>query len=561
MSSEMRVGLNRLQEAVNTALQSLDEADFATRFWKKDPGLWQNSSDVANNLGWLEVARTMRTRVGDLLDFATTIRTEGYTHVVLLGMGGSSLGPEVLRRTFGTVGKAPELVVLDSIDPAYIQQIEDSVNLKRTIFIVSSQSGMTLEPHLLLTYFFEKIHALKGNAAGENFVAITDPGTALEKHARDLQFREVFLNATDLGGRYGVLSYIGLVPAALAGYNIQEMLARAIEMAAECRKPGLDNPGLYLGAILGATAKEGRNKATLILPEVISSFGLWAEQLLAESTGKDGLGIVPVANEALGAPGVYGNDRLFIYFKVEGYDAQDTEVKLKRLEEAGHPVVRLHLNDMLDVAAEFFRWQFAVAVAASLLGVNPFDQPNSTESKDNTLRLLAQYKTGGELPPITNADGHSLKEVLATIVPGSYVALLAYILPSEASEAALQEIRLMVRDHFKVATTTGYGPRYIYATGQLHKGGPDNGVFIQIVSPDPTDLSIPGAPYSFSILKQAQAQGDFEALQKHGRRITYLETKLAASAATLAEVKRLIQTVLAETNNQSVTLSQTGGSL
>ena len=554
MSSEVMASLGKLQEAVDATLHKLEEQDFAARAWKKDAALWKadpaTQHQIANAMGWLDVIRTMHGHVADLTDLANTVKAEGYKYVVLLGMGGSSLGPEVLRLTFGQIAGAPKLLVVDTTDPGFILKTEAAIDPAHTIFIVSSKSGTTTEPNTFMAYYFDKVKGTKGDKAGENFIAITDAGTSLEKHARDHNFREVFLNPADIGGRYSVLSYFGLVPAVLAGYDIGQLLSRAISMADECHKPGLDNPGLHLGAIMGTAAVNGRDKTTIIVPAAISSYGLWAEQLIAESTGKEGRGIIPVAGEPLGDPSVYGNDRLFVSLSVAGQKDADNEAKLKRLEEAGHPVVRLSLNDLLDIGAEFFRWEFAIPVAGSVVGINPFDQPNVTESKDNTKRLLGDFVKNGQLPQLNLVQGDSfkvafgqgqpsdaatgLREFMAGIKPGDYVAFMAYSLENAADDAALQAIRTLVRDHFKVATTVGYGPRFLHSTGQLHKGGNGSGVFVQIVSPDPQDAPIPDEPYGFSILKQAQALGDFESLQQHGRRVISIQPQGDLSSLTAA---------------------------
>ena len=465
-------------------------------------------------------------------------------------MGGSSLCPEVFSRTFGKIGDNPKLLVLDSTDPETVKRIEDSVDLAKTLFIVSSKSGTTTEPQVFFEYFFDKVSKVKPQKPGQNFVAITDPGTLLEQQGHEKQFRRVFLNQPDIGGRYSALSYFGMVPAAVMGIDVKELLERADRAANACDScvPVDQNPGARLGAVLGQLAKQGCDKVTFVTPPPIDSLGLWIEQLIAESTGKEGRGILPVSGELLGSPEQYGTDRVFVYIRTSTTNAGETEAKLSALEKAGHPVVQQVMRDPVSLGREFFLWEIATAIAGSVIGINAFNQPNVQESKDNTKELLKYYDQQGKLPEQellidaedcriycdaltkktlenavkSNSKAMSLTSVigahLARVKNGDYVAFTAYIPESSVQDDLLQQIRTHVRNKLKVATTVGYGPRFLHSTGQFHKGGPDTGVFIQITVDDSIDLPIPGEKFTFSILKQAQALGDFQSLSNRHRR-------------------------------------------
>ena len=561
-------GLGPYASGVEATLADLAQRDAAARIWAKDPALWKADPDhqkiIRNSLGWLTVTTTIRQHAANLAGFAVEVGQAGFTHVLLLGMGGSSLCPDVLRLTFGGAAGFPTLAVLDTTDPASVQAFEQAVNLPRTLFIVASKSGTTPEITAFSQYFFAKVRAQRGERAGEQFIAITDAGTPLERTGAEAKFRRVFLNPPDIGGRYSALSFFGMVPATLMGLDVLRLLERAERMAQACRPgaPPRENPGVWLGAILGALARAGRDKLTFICSPAIASFGYWVEQLIAESTGKDGTGILPVEGEALGDPGVYGDDRVFVYLRL--HDSKDRELdgKVNVLERAGHPVVTIGLQDLFDVGAEFFRWEFATAVAGAVMGVNPFDQPNVQESKDNTKRLLTEFKAKGRLPegePIFREGpvrlygdaasgravqgarmlGDALRAHLARIRPHDYVALTAYLQATPAHAEALAAIRFHVRDRFRVATTLGYGPRFLHSTGQLHKGGGDNGVFLQFTADDPMDLPIPGEPHSFGVMKAAQALGDLQSLQKRGRRALRIHT----SGDVEAGLRRVLEAV------------------
>lgn len=533
------------------------------RIWDGDGSLWSADPAVQRlareRLGWLHTPELARGQLHDLRAFAQGLVQEGFTHAVVLGMGGSSLAPAVLRDTFGAAPGFLRLEVLDSTDPEAVLDLEARIDPARTLFIVASKSGTTTEALAFLAYFWQK-----APHGGRQFIAITDPGSPLEREALARGFRRVFPHQPDVGGRYAALTYIGLVPAACLGVDLGGLLARAAAMARRCREANATNPGLWLGAALAAAARQGQDKLTLVCSPAIHSFGTWVEQLVAESTGKNGTGIVPVEGEPLGPPEVYGADRLFVYLRLaeEADPAQDAAVA--RLEAVGHPVVRLHLQDRLDVGAEFFRWEFAVPVASVLLGVEPFDQPNVQESKDNTERLLRRLLEEGRLPadpPLLREAGialaahgraahaitaihaaglaAALRAVFGLVRPSDYVAFAAYLAPTSARTAALQAARVLVRDRLRVATTLGYGPRYLHSTGQLHKGGPDTGVFLQLVSAPLRDADVPGMGYTFQTLKLAQALGDLEALETRGRRVLRLDVGADVDGA----LRRLLETV------------------
>jgi transaldolase/glucose-6-phosphate isomerase len=529
------------QSIVDEQLDKLRECNFVKRLWRKDPTLWNEAGEaqdvIRNGLGWLHVAETMESNLGGLMRFVQSARDAGFQHVVHMGMGGSSLAPLTFERTLREQANGLPLTVLDTTDPATIAELERRVPLAETLFIVASKSGTTTETRAFGDYFYERVRRVKGDSAGENFVAITDAGTPLAKLAEELNFRHCFKNMPDIGGRYSALSYFGLVPAALSGVDVEEVLARALLMAHACSScvPIERNPGIVLGAALGALAQHGRDKITFLMPDGITTLGMWLEQLLAESTGKEGTGLVPVADEPVGEPDAYGHDRLFIHFRVEREVAPKLETRVRALEEAGHPLIRIVLQDHLDIAQEFFRWEIATATAGAVLGINAFDQPNVQESKDNTARLLNSLKRDGRLSeeapsrqvgPLSlygDVPGEELQAALAHFMSpaekGDYFALMAYVMEQPATEKRLQRLRALIRDHLRSATTLGYGPRFLHSTGQLHKGGPNVGRFLQLTADDERDVDIPDRPYCFGTLKQAQALGDLQALRKHDRSV------------------------------------------
>jgi transaldolase/glucose-6-phosphate isomerase len=510
--------LGALQPEVDKTVGQLQQEEAPRRLWAKDGTLWNpdpaKAQEIAGWLGWLNVIEKMEGRRDELHELARA--GKAYSDVVLLGMGGSSLGPDVLRHTFGQVKGHPRVHVLDTTDPATIQKTTRAIDLGGALFIVASKSGGTTETLSHFAHFWELVSRRSKARAGRQFAAITDPGTSLEKLAREHDFRWVFLNPPDIGGRYSVLSYFGMVPAALGGIDFATLLDRATEMAHACdpTQPVEKNPGVWLGAVMGRLAALKRDKLTLILSPRVNTFGYWVEQLIAESTGKQGRGIVPIEGEPLGTPRVYGEDRLFVQVRM----FNDPEVKgVEALEKAGYPVVTLSLRDKLDLGGEFLRWEIATAIAGSLLKIDAFDQPNVQESKDNTKKVLATYKAKGKLPAAESVPADSavaeLKRLLARKKPSSYFAIMAYTERTATSERALRQIREVVRDRTRLATTSGYGPRFLHSTGQLHKGGPPVGLFLQVVQEDRVDVPIPGQPYTFSVLKQAQSLGDLESLK------------------------------------------------
>jgi glucose-6-phosphate isomerase len=492
--------------------------------WKPDDAAHQ--AEISIRLGWLDVADEMLERLSDMTTFAGEVKRAGFTHALLCGMGGSSLAPEVLRETFGVAKGYLNLAVLDSTDPAAVSSAAERSDPARTLYIVSSKSGGTAEINAMFKFFWDRVSRVKGNRAGENFIAITDPGTSLEALARERGFRRTFINPPEIGGRYSALSFFGLVPAALLGMDVAKLLARAKEMmhAASGNIPATRNGALRLGAALGVLAEQGRDKVTFITAESIRTFGYWVEQLIAESTGKENKGILPVEGEAVAAPKMYGNDRVFVHLKLGAKDKYDKAVKA--LEQAGHPVIEIVLDDEYDLGGEFLRWEIATAVASWVLGINPFDQPNVQEAKEIAKRYLNEIAQSGRLAdtsPILQLSAPDFaarfRKYLSLARPGDYVSLQAYIARTAKREALLRELQSAIRDATKAATTLGYGPRFLHSTGQLHKGGANNGLFIQFVCDDAEDTPVPGEPYTFNQLKGAQALGDYGALLARKRRV------------------------------------------
>ena len=531
--------LGVLDAKVEAAITGLQPREIVGRIWRKDHTIWHKDPvEIADRLGWLTVVDLISEQVPTLQAFGDEVRDAGYRHVVLLGMGGSSLGPEVLKQTFGSAPGYPELIVPDSTVPAWIQAVTEAIDPARTLFLVSSKSGGTIETLSAYKHFRSIVKEAVGwEMAGSNFVAITDPGTSLERLAREQRFRRLFLNPSDIGGRYSVLSYFGLVPAALIGLDIVALLDSADCMRQACAScvPAHDNPGAWLGTVMGTLALQGLDKLTLVASPAVASFGLWAEQLIAESTGKDGKGIVPVAGEPLMAPSFYGDDRLFVYLRVDGDDNADIDAAMESIESSDQPVVRLALRDQYDVGAEFFRWEFATTVAGALLGIHPFDQPNVQEAKDKTATVLREYQMSGHLPQAE--AGNSPKDLLSKARPGDYLAIMAYINQTADADEALAELRRAVVVRYGIATTLGYGPRFLHSTGQLHKGGPATGLFLQLVADHESDLPVPGEPYTFGVLADAQALGDLQVLETLGRRSirVHLGTDNGAGIRELAQ--------------------------
>ena len=525
--------LGQYAAAVQSALAEADQAHIIRRIWDKDASVWKtepaHQKIIANSLGWLTVASEMFGKTDELKYFADRIRREGYQHVMVCGMGGSSLCPEVLRQTFGATNGFPTLLVLDSTDPDVINNFRNQIDVARCLFVIASKSGTTTEPVAFHRYWYGEVSGLS-DSPGDSFIAITDPGTQMASTAEAEGFKHIFLNQPDIGGRYSALSHFGMVPAALLGIDINKFLQNANAMAELCKLPAAQNPAAMLGAVMAECALAGRDKLTIVADEKLATVGLWIEQLVAESTGKEGKGIVPIVLEPAGDVSTYGDDRVFVSISLG-----ERNRALRQLENAGHPIVYRTLGDIDELGAEFFLWEMATAFAGWRLAINPFDQPNVQEAKDATKALLNRYTNEGKLneqPALTQSgeltvygEG-SASESLADVVHehikkakrGDYIALLAYVEETAEIDAALTTLRTTLRDLTACAVTVGYGPRYLHSTGQLHKGGPDSGVFLQITASDHTDFDVPQSSYSFSVLKQAQAQGDLDALWAHGRR-------------------------------------------
>lgn len=555
--------LGEYHDSVTVRADSLESDRFAQRLWQRDASLWSADPDVqtmiSGALGWLEVGAEMDARIAEIDELAHDVREAGITDVVHMGMGGSSLAPLVLGHAFGPQQDSPALHVLDTTDPATVLGLDESLDLRRALFIEASKSGTTAEPLAFGAYFYGRLQREVGGDAGRHMLTITDPGSPLVGQSEARAYRRVVLNFPDIGGRFSALSYFGLLPAGLVGIDVANLLGRANAMAETCRNPVVrENAGVLLGAALGELALRGRDKLTLITPAPIATFGMWLEQLIAESTGKEGKGVLPVAGEALGPPSVYGDDRVFVALELDDPIDKATQDRLDALSHAGHPVIRIPVGGPADLGAEFFRWEIATATIGAILGINPFDQPNVQESKTITNGLLAQVRETGDLPRperdatasilgIYGSDGpagHSdaLASLFESVRPGDYVALQAYLTESSEIDAALDNIRLRIRDGLHVATTVGYGPRFLHSTGQFHKGGPDSGIFLQLTAANERDAPIPGQPYGFGTLKEAQELGDIEALWAHGRRA--LRIDLGSPAAGLADLDRRIDAII-----------------
>ena len=504
----------KLGEAVDQRLDRFEREDVARRIWARDHTVWRpDPREIADRLGWLTVADSMRQHVPDLRSFAETCAADGLRTAVLAGMGGSSLAPEVFRETFGVADVALDLIVLDTTHPDQILAVEERIDLDRTLFVIASKSGGTTETLSHFAYFWDRI------PDGSHFACITDPGTSLQQLAEDHGFRRVFQNQPDIGGRYSALSHFGLVNAALIGVDLEGLLAGALDMSRACGPdiPAAKNPGMALGAAMGEAALSGRDKLTLVLPPAVHALGYWIEQLIAESTGKEGKGILPVEGEDLGPPDAYGEDRLFAATGSGFGEALDA------LVEAGHPEVRISFDDVIGLGGEMFRWEFATAVAGAVIGIQPFDQPDVQSAKDATKRILA----AGEIP---KADPGSLDQLLSGGGPGAYLAILAYIPRNGENIRRLHSIRMRLRDRLRIATTVGFGPRFLHSTGQLHKGGPNTGLFVQVVDEPRADLPIPGQPYSFGHLIAAQATGDLQSLRDRDRKVARVSLEELESA-------------------------------
>jgi len=534
------------------------------RLWQRDAKLW-TGTDEANWLGWLDIVEEQIAQHDQLAKLAKEIQARGFQDVLLLGMGGSSLCPEVLRMTYGRVTHFPTLHVLDSTDPGQVKAVEHLIDIPKTLFIVSSKSGTTLEPNIFKQYFFERTKQAVGAVkVGSQFIAITDPGSKMQQVAESDRFLHVFFGRPSIGGRYSALSNFGMVPAAIIGVDTKKFLDRAAVMVKACGAAVSveENPGAALGIVLGTAANAGRDKVTIITSPGIADLGAWLEQLLAESTGKIGKGIIPVDKEHLTTPDIYGNDRVFVYVRLESGPDADQDAKVAAIEKAGHPVIRIAMPDIYELGAEFFRWEIATAVAGSIIGINAFNQPDVEASKIATRELTSAYEKTGSLPaekPVVEDSGIKLftdeknaaelaklaggdqslagylKAHLSRIKAGDYFAVLGYIQMNAEHEQSLQAVRHAVRDKKRVATCLGFGPRFLHSTGQAYKGGPNSGVFLQITCDDSVELPVPGQKYTFGIVKAAQARGDFQVLADRGRRAlrVHLGSNLKAGLTTL----------------------------
>ena len=546
MSGMKEASLGAYSADIAAALAELERDSVPARIWQKDHTVWKpDPTEITNRLGWLDVADLMAGRIGELERFADEVRTADFRHVVLLGMGGSSLGAEVLWRTFGRASGRPDLIVLDSTIPETVAAVTNAIDPATTIFLLSSKSGTTIEVELLFRYFRELVRKAVGERrTGEHFVFITDPGTPFATLAGKESAYPPFLNPTDIGGRYSVLSCFGLVPGALIGVDLRRLLASADRMRQACAPDvaPAQNPSVWWGACLGALQRRGRDKMTLITSPALASFGLWVEQLIAESLGKEGRGIVPVVGEPLVAPGCYGDDRLFVYLRLATDEAAvaaaTTDAAAAALKTAGYPVVVQELADCYELGAEFFRWEFATAVAGAMLKVNPFFQPDVQRAKEATQQVLRVRVGSGSWPE--QEGGVSPKELLSGVNKGAYFAIMAYLPQTPAIDAALQELRRRVVEKHGLATTLGYGPRFLHSTGQLHKGGPNTGVFLQITADHGADVPIPGEPYTFGVVADAQALGDLKTLRGLGRRVAAIRLPRADAAAVTRLAKELL---------------------
>jgi transaldolase / glucose-6-phosphate isomerase len=550
-----------LAGAVAASIDDWKKNNKVARLWQKDASLW-TGTDESNWLGWLTITEEQLAHIDALKQIAADVKKARFKHVLLLGMGGSSLCPEVLRMTFGKIKGFPELHVLDSTDPAQIMAIEAKVDLKSTLCIVSSKSGSTLEPNIYKQYFFERIKSKVGEKeVGNRFIAITDPGSKMQQVAEADKFRKIFFGVPSIGGRYSALSNFGMVPAAVMGLDVVKFLKNTEEMVQACGASAAadSNPGVILGNILGVAANHGRDKITFITSPGISDLGAWLEQLIAESTGKIGKGIIPVDRERLAKPATYGNDRVFAYLRLASKPNKAQDTAVAAIEKAGHPVVRITIPNTYNLGQEFFRWEIATAVAGSIIGINAFNQPDVEASKIETRKLTSQYEATGSLPPevpffeaggiklfaddknVAAVHGPTLADVLKAhllrLKTGDYFGVLGYITMNAANEKSLQTIRHALRDRKKVATVLGFGPRFLHSTGQAYKGGPNSGVFLQITCDDAKDLPVPGQKYTFGIVKAAQARGDFAVLAERGRRAlrVHLGKNLKSGLATLTK--------------------------
>lgn len=549
-----------IEDEVKSAITAWNADKAVRRIWEKDPSVWTGGEE-AKWLGWLTITAEETSGIQKYIELARDVEDAGFTHILLMGMGGSSLCPEVLGMTFGKT----QFHILDSTDPAQVRAVENKLDIAKTLFIVSSKSGSTLEPNCFKQYFFDLL-SRSTDRPGQQFIAVTDPGSKMEQAAKDDGFRRIFYGKPEIGGRFSALSAFGLVAAAAMGVDVEILLARACEMADVCRRnDAFENPGALLGLILGMCHKHGRDKLTIVTSSEIHDLGAWLEQLIAESTGKRGVAIIPVDREPLMDAENYYNDRVFVHLTVKGSATdEDTYTKLEEIEKAGHPLARIELESLYHISQEFFRWEFATAVAGSVMGIDPFDQPDVEAAKIEARKITDEYERTGSLPkeePFFSANGISLfsdeknvselraaagdgaslgsylKAHISRLGTGDYFALLAFIEMNPAHETLLQQIRKKVLDKELSATCLGFGPRFLHSTGQAYKGGANNGVFLQITCSDPSDLLVPGQKYTFGVVKAAQARGDLQVLTDRGRRAlrVHIDGDLSAGLQTISE--------------------------
>jgi len=550
-----------LRGAVDLAAASWNANNNVDRFWKKDPSLWTSDGEE-NWLGWIDIVERQQKDLAAFAALAADVKATGFKSVLLLGMGGSSLCPEVLSVTFGQQAGFPALHIVDSTDPAQVKAARDKVNLAETLVVVASKSGSTLEPNVLKQYFFEEMKkAVGADKVGSHFLAITDPGSKMEQVAKGDGFRHIFYGDPTIGGRFSALSNFGVVVATVAGLDYTKLLTEAAKAVASAKKPTADNPAVQLGLLMGTAANAGRDKITIFTSPEIYDLGAWMEQLIAESTGKLGKGITPVDRETIAAPAIYGKDRIFVYVRLKSTADASQDAKVAAIEAAGHPVIHIEIEDLYEIFGQFFAWEVATAVAGAVMGINPFNQPDVESAKIETRALTAAYEETGKLPerqPVlvdagikvyaTEAYAATLKaaapgqtlagvlrEHLNQIHAGDYFAALAYLPMFPEHEAAIQVLRHKVRDAKRVATCLGFGPRFLHSTGQDYKGGPNTGVFLEITADHAVDVAIPGQKYSFGVVIDAQAAGDFAVLEARGRRAVriHLGADVAAGLKTL----------------------------
>lgn len=546
-----------LEAKVKNRLESWKEQNVTERIWKKDPTVWkekkEEDKELSNRLGWLNLPEEMKSRIDELQTFSNKIRDE-FDHVVLLGMGGSSLAPEVFFKTFGKKEGYPDLTVVDSTHPASVKALLDNYNLQKTIFVVASKSGGTAETMSFYYIFRDAVSEVSSNP-GNHFIAITDSGSGLEKIAEENNFNKIFNTPAEVGGRYSVFTYFGLLPAALIGIDLNKLLSRAAEMQSECSAdiPADKNTGAVLGAVIGEAALSGIDKLTIAASPSVSAFPVWVEQLIAESTGKEGKGILPVVDEQTASPDLYLNDRCFVYLRVDGDENSELDSKIQKIEKAGHPVIYISLKDRFDIGHEFYRWEMATSLSGAALKINPFDQPNVQLAKTLANEGIDNYLKNGKLPSYDpsfsednvqvfgNTAGKNISEILhhffEQAVEGNYAAVLGFIPYAVENDQALDHLKLKIRQKYKLAVTVGYGPRFLHSTGQLHKGDGNTGLFIQLTGNITDDIDVPGKGYSLGTLISAQAAGDFKALENSGRKVIrfHFNDNIAGGINKLAE--------------------------